>query len=871
MASERELEAQLAQSGERLLDPPPSVEELLPLLDRVESCLSKVEQSPSRTMQNALSTSVRALVSDQLLRHTDIDVKVAVASCISEITRITAPEAPYEDEQMKEVFNIIVSSFENLSDNASRSYPKRTSILETVAKVRSCVVMLDLECDYLILEMFQHFLQSIRDYHPDNVFSSMVTIMTLVLEESEDIPTDLLSLVFHSLKNGNEEVLPAARRLCEKVLSSCSDKIKRALAQAVKSLGLTVDDYSRVVASICNDPSGDNAVQNEVLRTPDVHKEDKRIATEADRSPKSAVSNGFQQPVEEERLADSDLPVDNPNSKNPDSSSNAEPDDVNTEKEAEIEPKAERTTRRSRKSSSSVSSHGENEKEDNKLLDEEGRSGDVPPSPSGSPVEAALPIDNDKDESVVEKLSVPKALEDESANIAPASPSVNIPSDDATKNVADGTSDSEVKPNRRTGKKVQAATSNENKASSLVDGSVKETATTSDSEAKPLKRSAKKGVKNEDGSSVKPIEDKKKGGKNEDGSSVKQMEDKKKRVRGKALAEKDVKETITSPKSSGKSTKDVSHSEATPKTSLKRKRTPSKGKESGVKEYGENLVGSKIKVWWPDDKEFYDGVVDSFDDLKKKHRVLYNDGDEEILNLKRERWEFIEDDSRSQEEEQSDRSNTDASAENPLKKVKTSSDKSTKQRKVDASTKKSSSSKSRVAASKSGRRSRNAGKTDDENDKDDSKSLADEIGGKSKDHTPRSGRSKSANVAAKASGKSKNSDSETPKTSKSKDETSTQTIKPKKEDQKAGKSKVATPKSASVSKGKSSGSSGKSNVNGAGKAKSSSSKIKESEEDAKESSSDSEPVPEGSKGKSPKVQESEVKIAGKKRQRGVKG
>ena len=56
-----------------------------------------------------------------------------------------------------------------------------------------------------------------------------------------------------------------------------------------------------------------------------------------------------------------------------------------------------------------------------------------------------------------------------------------------------------------------------------------------------MKRSAKKGVKNEDGSSVKPIEDKKKGGKNEDGSSVKQMEDKKKRVRGKALAEKDVK------------------------------------------------------------------------------------------------------------------------------------------------------------------------------------------------------------------------------------------------------------------------------------------------------------------------------------------
>ena len=63
---------------------------------------------------------------------------------------------------MQEVFRLIVSSFEKLDDKSSPSYVKRTTILETVAKVRSCVVMLDLECDALIVEMFQHFLRSIR-------------------------------------------------------------------------------------------------------------------------------------------------------------------------------------------------------------------------------------------------------------------------------------------------------------------------------------------------------------------------------------------------------------------------------------------------------------------------------------------------------------------------------------------------------------------------------------------------------------------------------------------------------------------------------------------------------------------------------------
>ncbi|GMJ07839.1 hypothetical protein like AT4G31880 [Hibiscus trionum] len=137
-------------------------------------------------MQNALYPSLKALVAEQLFRHLDDDVKVAVAACISEITRITAPDAPYDDDQMREVFQLIVSSFENLSDKSSRSFIKRTSILETVAKVRSCVVMLDLECDALTVKMFQHFLKAIRDYHPEAVFTSMATIMSLVLEESEE-------------------------------------------------------------------------------------------------------------------------------------------------------------------------------------------------------------------------------------------------------------------------------------------------------------------------------------------------------------------------------------------------------------------------------------------------------------------------------------------------------------------------------------------------------------------------------------------------------------------------------------------------------------------------------------------------------------
>ena len=245
-------EVQLLQAGNRLVDPPSSVDELLSLLDRVENLLSKVEQFPTKSMRSTLFPSVKALVADQLFRHANADVKVAVASCISEITRISALDAPYADDQMKDVFKLIVSSLDNLSDKSSWSYRKMTSILETVAKVRSCVVMLDLECETQILEMFQNFLKSIRDYHPKNVFSSMETIMTLVLQESDVISLELLTPILASVKRNNEEILPVAWKLVERVLENSSTKLK---PYAMNTLGISFNDYSNIVASICQETS----------------------------------------------------------------------------------------------------------------------------------------------------------------------------------------------------------------------------------------------------------------------------------------------------------------------------------------------------------------------------------------------------------------------------------------------------------------------------------------------------------------------------------------------------------------------------------------------------------------------------------------
>lgn len=50
-----------------------------------------------------------------------------------------------------------MSTFSGLSDTSGPFFGRRVVILETLARYRSCVVMLDLECDDLINEMFSTF------------------------------------------------------------------------------------------------------------------------------------------------------------------------------------------------------------------------------------------------------------------------------------------------------------------------------------------------------------------------------------------------------------------------------------------------------------------------------------------------------------------------------------------------------------------------------------------------------------------------------------------------------------------------------------------------------------------------------------------
>jgi hypothetical protein len=57
---------------------------------------------------------------------------------------------------------------------------------------------------------------------------------------------------------------------------------------------------------------------------------------------------------------------------------------------------------------------------------------------------------------------------------------------------------------------------------------------------------------------------------------------------------------------------------------------------------GGEIVGQKIKVYWPKDKVWYPGIVSKFDSGARKHIIKYDDGQDETLDLSCEKYELID-------------------------------------------------------------------------------------------------------------------------------------------------------------------------------------------------------------------------------------
>ncbi|XP_015579757.1 sister chromatid cohesion protein PDS5 homolog D isoform X2 [Ricinus communis] len=694
VVNEIELEQQLKEAGNRLLNPPSSIDELLNMLDKLEHLLINVEQAPSKSMQDALLPSMKALISNALLRNSDPDVKVSVVSCLSEFTRITAPDPPYNDDHMKEIFELTVAAFEKLSHVSSRCYMKAVSILDTVARVRSCLIMLDLELDELIIKIFQHFLKIIRSNHPHAVFLAMETIMTLIINESDTISMGLLTALLASVRKENQSASPIAWKLGEKVIVNSAAKLKPYIKEALHCDGRAFDEYAPIIASICQDESH-TVVHDHVNGSRD------HLVTKEGRPP-DAASPGeilhFVDGIPESTTSNGNASARDANNGINDNSTKSmehcpliqHSDSTEAQGNADIEVKLEMeqgTVPRKR-----------GWKPNSLMNPEEGYDHCwIPTCRKGAKVsrERKLPymgIDLCLDSTVPKKhVTELVGLTPETSGIIGAStPSPN-------QCLPDGTHRKKSRPKKNPSNMNQDADSSSLEVVKVLNTESREKAKAeyevslrkpserrSNIEVKLHKQSRKIGIAAKTAKwtslpSANLLSDEKDDILNEPEERPVHQSTQigvRNSQKGRSLVQTDARKISlvigvsnvraaeeSRIKKSKSSDRDGNHKEEIPNKKLKRKRTPRKEVPPVTPDFDEQLIGSKVKIWWPKDKMFYEGVVDSYDRTKKKHRVLYADGDEEILNLKRERWELVRDDILSDKVQVTDIPKADSSSD----------------------------------------------------------------------------------------------------------------------------------------------------------------------------------------------------------------
>lgn len=149
--------------------------DLIVRLNALHKSLNELSQDPNDLPKGLQSTAAQ-LVSTKILSHSDKDVRLLSACCIVDVLRVFAPEAPFCDEEMVRVFEVIVSQIRSLStyDIGSATGSKVVYILNSLSTVKSCVVPVIMAqsgvqgADELMTSLFDALISVFRPDHTED-------------------------------------------------------------------------------------------------------------------------------------------------------------------------------------------------------------------------------------------------------------------------------------------------------------------------------------------------------------------------------------------------------------------------------------------------------------------------------------------------------------------------------------------------------------------------------------------------------------------------------------------------------------------------------------------------------------------------------
>jgi hypothetical protein len=164
-------------------------------------------------------------------------IKIYTACCLADVFRIFAPEAPFNNNEIMDIFEFFYKQLANLTVINGPHFKQYFYLLESLANVKClCLISQLKDTDDLVNNFTKTIFETIQPEQSKNIHVCLLDILEQIIEEAEHLPTECINTILDNYKQ-NENI--AARTLAVNLCCNQPEKLQRYVCQYINNVILS--------------------------------------------------------------------------------------------------------------------------------------------------------------------------------------------------------------------------------------------------------------------------------------------------------------------------------------------------------------------------------------------------------------------------------------------------------------------------------------------------------------------------------------------------------------------------------------------------------------------------------------------------------
>lgn len=153
----------------------------------------------------SLGSIRKDLINTSVLLHRDRGVKAYAACCLADLLRLYAPDAPYTQNELRDIFQFFFKQLSSgLKGTDSAYYSEYFHLLKSLSTVKSVVLVCDLpNGDELMVDIFRDFFGLVRRDLAKKIELFMADILIALIDECQSLPSEVLETIMAQFTDKN--------------------------------------------------------------------------------------------------------------------------------------------------------------------------------------------------------------------------------------------------------------------------------------------------------------------------------------------------------------------------------------------------------------------------------------------------------------------------------------------------------------------------------------------------------------------------------------------------------------------------------------------------------------------------------------------